>query len=605
MMSTNTQNPHLMKLKKSFMRQTPLLESKIKRDLASFKDTSNKNTNEKLSNDTLKGSFAEGSSFHMKTDYLDMKKMIQKELEPYITRINNLTNKVNSLIQQKEKDDAKKQVARQNEEFTYNAITNTYYTTIMKAVDKLVSSKFQDFEEQFSYIHSHYITKEEVSAEINRKQNEILKIKENIKSLSKVQKEDGQQLENIKLELENEKEMIEQFKQKIDNKINKDIYPKFVQYSKLEIIEKEIKEAINSLSNTVKEHSKQIKLIRDNSMKKNKLLLSISEDNNNIKTVPNTERVKVKEVAQKINKDNNNDISKIQIINNTNNTTNYSNEISLLRKEIKEMKKAQSMNKEDKENKKGGEISKNIKDIESIKKVIPIFEQDITTIKKDVLSHESNFNVIQNNFDNMKKLYDKVLIEFPKIEEIIMIYSKKNSNTEEKIKEIVDHLEQWEKQIVINFNTAFKKYKEVIEKTIKEQNQITINPSIEHIEKSTFVETIPQGYNYNNVLAYTNGSEYFSISENPYIVIQSNKNDITVNKSHNKDNNKDMNREEDTYLKNFIIPYKENEAVIEINYEQTDRLCQTEENVSSVNTNENIHTLYNIQEEYSDSKSEM
>ena len=117
MMSTNTQNPHLMKLKKSFMRQTPLLESKIKRDLASFKDTSNKITNEKLSNDTLKGSFAEGSSFHMKTDYLDMKKMIQKELEPYITRINNLTNKVNNLTQQKEKDDAKKQVARQNEEF--------------------------------------------------------------------------------------------------------------------------------------------------------------------------------------------------------------------------------------------------------------------------------------------------------------------------------------------------------------------------------------------------------------------------------------------------------------------------------------------------------
>ena len=600
-MSTNSQNPHLMKLRKSFMRQTPLLESKIKRDLASFKDTSNKITNEKLSNDTLKGSFAEGSSFHMKTDYLDMKKMIQKELEPYITRINNLTNKVNNLTQQKEKDDAKKQVARQNEEFIYNAITNTYYTTIMKAVDKLVSSKFQDFEEQFSYINNHYITKEEVLAEINRKQNEILKIKENIKSLNKVQYEDGQLLENIKLELETEKEMIEQFKQKIDNKINKDIYPKFVQYSKLEIIEKDIKEAINTLNNTVKDHSKQIRQIRDNSMKRNKLLLSISEDNNNIKTVPNTDRIKVKDVPQKMNKDNNNtntnDISKIQIFNNTNNTTNYSNEISLLRKEIKEMKKAQSNNTV-------VDISKNMKDIESVKKIIPMFDQDITKIKKDVLAHEKNFNVIQYNFDNMKKLYDKVLIEFPKIEEIIMIYSKKNTNTEEKIKEIVDHLEQWEKQIVINFNTAFKQYKEVIEQTIKKQNQIS--PSIEQIEKSTYIENIPQGYSFNNVLAYTNGGEPFSISDNPYIVLQSKKNDIS-SKSNNKDNNMDITREEEKYLKNYIIPYKENEAVIEINYEQTDRLCHTEEeaDVSIVNTNENIHTLYNIKEEYSDSKSDI
>ena len=211
--------------------------------------------------------------------------------------------------------------------------------------------------------------------------------------------------------------MIEQFKQKIDNKINKDIYPKFVQYSKLEIIEKDIKEAINTLNNTVKDHSKQIRQIRDNSMKRNKLLLSISEDNNNIKTVPNTDRIKVKDVPQKMNKDNNNtntnDISKIQIFNNTNNTTNYSNEISLLRKEIKEMKKAQSNNTV-------VDISKNMKDIESVKKIIPMFDQDITKIKKDVLAHEKNFNVIQYNFDNMKKLYDKVLIEFPKIEEIIM-----------------------------------------------------------------------------------------------------------------------------------------------------------------------------------------
>ena len=327
----------------------------------------------------------------------------------------------------------------------------------------------------------------------------------------------------------------------------------------------------------------------------------INSTNNNIKTVPNTDRIKVKDVPQKMNKDNNNtntnDISKIQIFNNTNNTTNYSNEISLLRKEIKEMKKAQSNNTV-------VDISKNMKDIESVKKIIPMFDQDITKIKKDVLAHEKNFNVIQYNFDNMKKLYDKVLIEFPKIEEIIMIYSKKNTNTEEKIKEIVDHLEQWEKQIVINFNTAFKQYKEVIEQTIKKQNQIS--PSIEQIEKSTYIENIPQGYSFNNVLAYTNGGEPFSISDNPYIVLQSKKNDIS-SKSNNKDNNMDITREEEKYLKNYIIPYKENEAVIEINYEQTDRLCHTEEeaDVSIVNTNENIHTLYNIKEEYSDSKSDI
>ena len=178
MSSIKGSRPRLTKIKKAVIQQSPLLESKIKRDLAAFKQHSNKNSDDKISNDTLKGSykssFVEANSLHVKSDIYEIKKIIQKEIEPYIMKINQLNGKVNSIIAQKEKEEAKKSNSRANEDFAHNYITNMINNNcnnvIYKLVEKITNSKFQGIDAQ---LEEHNKNKEENNLIINEVRNKI------------------------------------------------------------------------------------------------------------------------------------------------------------------------------------------------------------------------------------------------------------------------------------------------------------------------------------------------------------------------------------------------------------------------------------------------
>lgn len=628
MSSIKGSRPRLTKIKKTVIQQSPLLESKIKRDLAAFKQHSNKNSDDKISNDTLKGSykssFVEANSLHVKSDIYEIKKIIQKEIEPYIMKINQLNGKVNSIIAQKEKEEAKKSNSRANEDFAHNYITNMINNNcnnvIYKLVEKITNSKFQGIDAQ---LEEHNKNKEENNLIINEVRNkigEISKIKENVKQIEKLQKEDGAQIENIKISFENFEENMKNLKQKVENKINKDNYNKYIPMSRYEAFEKEAKDNLAILNNAIKEQVKQIKqinsnLVTNNNLKKKNLVLNVSDDkkpddNNTSRTIPNIENKKKKEIIQKGNKDNNysksnypEEISKIQIYNNNNINNNFPSEINDIKKQINDIKQKIKANNERNELKQefGEEIAK-------LKEILLKFNNEIKNVKDDLQEHEENFNIIQENFNKMKPTFNTIQVNYPKIEEILKIYAQKSNYIENKLKEVLDHLSKWESEIVDNFSKVLAQYRDQINIMIQKQLQaFTVNKEEgEHYSISqdeAGINIIPQGMCYNNVFAYTEGNAQLN-SQKEIKKICSKKNNIIIQddlhnlKKHDKfksnyqydsliDQNERSQIQNYNYLQQFDIPYKNQNNCIEIEYEEV-----TEENENSrLHTNENLKSL--------------
>ena len=190
----NTQSSNTIKSKKNpnndnilYSSQRNLLESNIKRNLHLYKQSHQpNNVNPPLKEDKT------SPTETFKYDLTEIKKLIHKELEPHNQKLKQLELKVNSLS-----------LSKPGKEEHIPIITD-----LSKEIDNLIQTKFQVCENQI----------EQMRYKFN---NDILRLKENIKSMLKQLNDYEEHTENLIISnstLEEDVQMLKKNIKKIENK---------------------------------------------------------------------------------------------------------------------------------------------------------------------------------------------------------------------------------------------------------------------------------------------------------------------------------------------------------------------------------------------------